>query len=388
MRLLTVVEHVRPDFTYIPILYALCAILLHYMNDEDAFACVMTILCHSQKFLIQTDIAGDPIFYNALFSRRLLLLQHKTFSLLKTLLNTNDDQLVIAAFNDWNAWLFRDLPYSHLVRVVDCFLFEGLKVLFRCTLALMMLWNRDRCIFAFLLFVAFNIRNLKMSHIRRIQERHEMKLRRRTSLKSSRFHSCDLNDLHSVRAKFQAALLISWIPSRYHIYPPKKLFSMQQDGVSFTTLWMKIENYCPSILLIKTSKSEMFGAYCSEAWSYRRRCANNCFFGTGECFLFRITPEPCHYPWIGLKKSPVTHGEELFQLAQPSVLIVGGGDLSYKENFSNGIHAPNSYCLVYLPDPVIIGSVDVMDIIGFITILWFSVSSIYLLLRFHCSSVR
>lgn len=63
-------------------------------------------------------------------------------------------------FADWKAWIFRDLPFEHLVRdkiltrfpnalflqirVVDCLLYEGQKVLFRCALGLMISYYRAR----------------------------------------------------------------------------------------------------------------------------------------------------------------------------------------------------------------------------------------------------
>jgi hypothetical protein len=31
-------------------------------------------------------------------------------------------------YMDWIWWIFQGLPYQHLVRVMDCFLHEGIKV--------------------------------------------------------------------------------------------------------------------------------------------------------------------------------------------------------------------------------------------------------------------
>lgn len=40
----------------------------------------------------------------------------------------------------------------------------------------------------------------------------------------------------------------------------------------------------PVIILIKTSESEVFGAFCSTAWGERKQ--ERKFFGTGETFIF------------------------------------------------------------------------------------------------------
>jgi len=126
--------------------------------------------------------------------------------------------------------------------------------------------------------------------------------------------------------------LYMWLPTRYQLFAPSKLFSTEEDGRSFTRLWSKIDDYYPTIIVVKTSDGEIFGAYCSTLWSTRRHQSSVSFFGTGETFLFRFQSEKGErFGWVGAKKSSVAHSEELFQAATPTTLIVGGGT---QEGFS------------------------------------------------------
>ncbi|KRY71385.1 TBC1 domain family member 24, partial [Trichinella pseudospiralis] len=377
IQLLTAIEHVRPDFTYIPILYPLCALFLHYMSDEEAFACIMKLFSQSQKFLIQTDISVSA-------SKRTLLIllkkhAHKVYALMAKLVGPASDAEVISAFSQWNRWLFCDLPFSHLVRIVDCFLFEGQKVLYRSAVAILVMWYKERVkevheksgwsanylasnISDFcksiqatpkkLLKVAFNLRNVKMSYIRRVQEENEMKLRTRDislaevastqNLKNllAQHHYFSVTMASQILQSHLISLLISWIPTRYHLVTPQKLFSASEDGRSFTRLWTKIENFYPTVILIQTTwKQVIIGAYCSEAWEMRKKLSQLSYFGTGESFLFYFTPTPNVFPWVGLKRPVQKHGEELFQCATATSLIIGGGGnegLSIRQTLERG----------------------------------------------------
>mgnify|MGYP007016995484 CR=1 FL=1 len=43
---------------------------------------------------------------------------------------------------DWFWWIFENLPFAHLVRILDCFLHEGIKVLYRIALAILLLFHK------------------------------------------------------------------------------------------------------------------------------------------------------------------------------------------------------------------------------------------------------
>jgi len=83
---------------------------------------------------------------------------------------------------------------------------------------------------------------------------------------------------------------------------------------SLRTLYRKCEDLQPVILVIKTTKAEVFGAFIASELLERHRSQ---FFGTGETFLFRLLPEACCYCWTG-KTDLILRGTE-------EELIVGSG---------------------------------------------------------------
>lgn len=45
-------------------------------------------------------------------------------------------------FMDWCWWILGGLPFPHLVRVMDCFFHEGIKVFYRVSLAILILFHK------------------------------------------------------------------------------------------------------------------------------------------------------------------------------------------------------------------------------------------------------
>ena len=58
----------------------------------------------------------------------------------------------------------------------------------------------------------------------------------------------------------------------------------------FDDFYTRSEQYEPTILVIKTTEKEVFGAYCSTTWATRNekddQGRRQHYFGTGETFLF------------------------------------------------------------------------------------------------------
>lgn len=46
-------------------------------------------------------------------------------------------------FMDWVWWILGGLPFPHLVRVMDCFFHEGIKVFYRVALAILILFQKS-----------------------------------------------------------------------------------------------------------------------------------------------------------------------------------------------------------------------------------------------------
>jgi hypothetical protein len=47
------------------------------------------------------------------------------------------------------------------------------------------------------------------------------------------------------------------------------VFSSNEHGTSLSTFYNRVEGYEPTFLIMRTTGGEVFGAYCSTAWSVR-----------------------------------------------------------------------------------------------------------------------
>jgi hypothetical protein len=47
------------------------------------------------------------------------------------------------------------------------------------------------------------------------------------------------------------------------------VFSSNDHGTSLLTFYNRVEGYEPTLLIVKTTQGEVFGAYCSTAWNVR-----------------------------------------------------------------------------------------------------------------------
>ncbi|ORX52072.1 TLD-domain-containing protein [Piromyces finnis] len=95
----------------------------------------------------------------------------------------------------------------------------------------------------------------------------------------------------------------------------KLLYSMNQHGATLSTLYRKIKNQGPCIIVLKSSEDEIFGAFITEAFDP----SNKGFFGTPECFLWKADK-------YQFKKFSATHINQYFMVAESNFIAMGGGN--------------------------------------------------------------
>uniref|UniRef100_F1KQI5 TBC1 domain family member 24 n=1 Tax=Ascaris suum TaxID=6253 RepID=F1KQI5_ASCSU len=408
-RLLIVIECVRPEITYVPVLYPLCALFLHYMSEEETFSCMMHLMRAGNTYLQQSFVAVTAS------SRTLLALlkRHKSsvYNLLKRRVGTTNEAILVRALRDWPSWLFRHLPFEYAVRVVDCFIVEGHKMLMRVAIAIVYIWSkekkRDYSSFAMksceeradalgqqfaetaancpvsvqtLLDAAVGIRNLKGSTITRYQKEFEDAVRdEKVSmniprvLPSSKLLYTSPFTSQIVNADVATAIMCS-LPNRFQLETPRILFRLSDDGSSFTQLWTKIDEAEQTLFVIKSSNGEVFGAYCSASWAERydaHERARSRYFGTGESFVWKVDVESgqlCVYTWVGNRGHCADNCPQMFMAADDKSLVIGsgGGDaIAIRDELYRGI---SSACSTFGSPPLIkdrefiISQMEVFDI--------------------------
>ncbi|KAJ8920646.1 hypothetical protein NQ315_004785 [Exocentrus adspersus] len=231
-------------------------------------------------------------------------------------------------YMDWIWWILQGLPFQHLVRIMDCFFHEGIKVFYRTAMAILILFKSssssssewqaeiqkngvDSALNKFckeipvspqkVLKVAFGVRGLSSSYISRVFLKTEMLLKSRHVINGSR---------QLVRSRSSENL-----PN-----------SQSQNNIQMVSHTLTIRER-----MSEEMYNEMvFGAYCSSRWGERNikddRGNRQAYFGTGETFLFSLYPERAKYPWVGMEGDKVQHGAELFMAADSKMITIGGGE--------------------------------------------------------------
>lgn len=133
-KILICVGDLFPDITHSPLLPALAALLLHYSEDEaQCFESVSRLIASNaphagyidQSFLAHQASCmtfGDLANKHCPAAHRLI---------------ASAAENVLEVYSEWLSWLFPGLPFGYAVRVLDVFLLEGQKVLYRIALALL-----------------------------------------------------------------------------------------------------------------------------------------------------------------------------------------------------------------------------------------------------------
>ncbi|GAB6031291.1 hypothetical protein CHUAL_009090 [Chamberlinius hualienensis] len=376
-RVVCIIGYTHPDITYCPGLYGLTSLFLHYMSEEKAYNCICALIKSPHgRYLHQTKLG-----YEAAWRTVHALSKKHAKNAIATLtkLVKYPDQ-VERLFEGWYWWMFSYLPINHLVRVVDCFLFEGKKVLYRVAMALIILFTkavakgdatltqevqRSGIASAFrkfcreinipphkLLKTAFGIRGFSQKTISSIVLRIEMGLKSKTTVSGpnvivrsfsseglptsqSQINIHTTSHTLTIRELFT---LWSWLPARITMYQPQLIYTTEEHGCSLMTFYTRVQDYEPTLLIIKTTTDEIFGAYCSTKWAERNIKGDSgvrqTYFGTGETFIFTLTPEIKKYSWVGLCQSgvgaevnpPAKHSSELFMAGDNRMITIGGGN--------------------------------------------------------------
>ncbi|XP_049708126.1 GTPase-activating protein skywalker isoform X6 [Helicoverpa armigera] len=383
-RVVSVLGYACPDITYSPSLYPITAALLHFMPEEECYHCMASLVASKEKmFITQTKLLNEVTWKTVMQIAK----KHAKSAAqhLSRLSGAIGPERIYA---DWQWWILAALPFPHLVRVLDCFFHEGIKVFYRVALSILILFNKhasnqssewyaeatkngvDHAIDKFcrnmpasptkLLRTAFSIRALSSQYISRVFIKTEMTLKSKQVITGSRLvrsrssdnlptsqsqvniqmmsHTLTIRERMSEETcKQMLFTLWSWLPVRITMYQPVLLYTTEEHGCSLTTFYVRVEHHEPTLLMIKTCNNEVFGAYCSTRWFERNqkdeRGNRQAYFGTGETFLFSLYPERAKYPWVGCTtgadgkgEERVAHGSELFMAADSKMITIGGGD--------------------------------------------------------------
>jgi len=360
-RLVTVLAYNNPAVTFAPLLYPITSVLTKQgISEEDTYSYITMIvappsdqkisyftlsasgwevLCYSLKSLARKYVKGSVTFLESEFGQE------------------NSDLF----FLSWPWWIFEHLDLKFLNRVMDCYLYEGHKVLFRTALAILKHFYKnvadkkgdafnmakkdgvDKAFANFsknlkisvdeLLKTAFKIPRFSKSDIEKLTSKLEMEAKTNKLHKSGRKtrsnEELTVDGSSGGRVEFStpqhrpsgtypihhlASQLLSkdqmmsiWdeLPDRISSVKPTLAYSSDEHGVSLTTFFNRVDKYEPNILVIRNTNKEVFGAYCSTSWGQRNMKDDQGlrmrYFGTGETFLFKFkdgSNTATKYEWV------------------------------------------------------------------------------------------
>ncbi|KAG0427814.1 hypothetical protein HPB47_025150 [Ixodes persulcatus] len=423
-RVLYVLSVSHPYITYCPLLHPLASLFLHYLSEEKTYECISALIGGTiVRHLSQTRLMHDTSAYALMqLTKRLA---KKTYLRLNRKVEKEED--LERVFHTWELWIFRGLPFYHLVRAVDCYLIEGVRALYRIAMTILILYTQenassrdeaadpgqflDRIIFFCqeipfnvdkFLKTAYGIQGFSAKVLNQQLLKAEMYIRSCSSgrlraasegglpLSESTYHlQITSSSLTIKEGKFdgiramsvgiiplanfksevlnreQMGSLWSWLPPRITMLQPEVIYSTNEHGSSLTNFYFHTDTWEPTVIAILTTRDERFGAYCSTKWQERKQT----YFGTGETFLFTFTPQPKRYPWVGANSaSDVPHSSKLFLSANQHMIQIGAGNgfgLYIDESLENG---RTERCDTFNNSPLASSNdfvIRIMEVIGF-----------------------
>jgi len=122
--------------------------------------------------------------------------------------------------------------------------------------------------------------------------------------------------------------LHKFLPASFRLKNLQLIFTTSRDGTSMRTLLNRAEGFTHTLLVIKDSQSFVFGGFCTEEWHL-----DEVFYGTGETFLFSLSPKVNAYKW--------THKNDYFQFCDLTSLCMGSGT-RHRHSITNKINSISS----------------------------------------------
>uniref|UniRef100_A0A7S0KL95 Oxidation resistance protein 1 n=1 Tax=Ostreococcus mediterraneus TaxID=1486918 RepID=A0A7S0KL95_9CHLO len=102
------------------------------------------------------------------------------------------------------------------------------------------------------------------------------------------------------------------LPAMFRMRRWNLAYSTKRDGISLKSLYRHASAKEFTILVVSDSAGAIFGAFCTETWKIHTR-----YEGTGESFVFTLSPVGMKYAWSG--------ENDYYMLGAADFLCVGGG---------------------------------------------------------------
>ncbi|XP_018910949.1 GTPase-activating protein skywalker isoform X2 [Bemisia tabaci] len=290
-RVVCVLGYSCPDITYSPAIYPITALLLHFMPEEECYNSLTSLVASKHKvFVTQTKLLYEVTWKTVMHITR----KHVKSAAVHLSRHCTTPSRAERIYADWIWWILQGLPFNHLVRVMDCYLYEGVKVFYRVAMAILNLFYKhsssqnsdwmkeiqdlgvDAALTKFcrqlpvsprkVLRAAFGIRALSSAYIQRVFVKTEMTLKSRAVITGSRqlLRSRSSENLPTSQSQVNIQMLSHTLTikegerspsprtSSMGSYPVNNVASLIVDQQDLFTLWswlpVRITMYQPILL--------------------------------------------------------------------------------------------------------------------------------------------
>jgi hypothetical protein len=345
-QLLCIVGDTHPHLEFTPLVPAIVAVLSKRLEPDSVLACMTAMIeGHSIPASKKQDWAYFPLH------RRDYLVFERVFEDLlqkyvpKVARHVMKVQLLAPEFvPPWDkilsCFLLGVLPRDIIFRIFDMYLVEGYKIILRFAIAHVIIRQGDILATSSPTHISESLLSpvrhspellekylkttLSVQFDRSIIQRYRNR-RRKQSIED--FDAEDkllifqrplpqLNRPSSFMRDVDWTALWSWIPARFRLLNLDLAFTTAEHGRHMSTLVERCRNNEPVLLLIETMSGKVLGAFVSKALSFSHGPA---FYGTGETFLFGITPKTVKYEW------KIKSGSTAFICITDTFLAMGSG---------------------------------------------------------------
>jgi len=362
-----------PQLSYCPFLMPTVTTLLHHLDADRALGTMhamvrVSVHAHEWRFFLCTP--REVFLYSLVFIDTLRSLMPVLFRYLHKL---GGNKLAWTPFwrELFSSMFISVLPLQSMLRVMDAFVLEGVKVLYRVALGVLryaedallqapsmeVLNNRIKQEFAACVGARFEecwaigFRfTLPRSEFTKLRTRNQKLHHQDTRASSADIYLRQLPALSAPSSILTDDLLHTlwkWVPARYRQHDLDLVFDTVADGYSLQTLYAQCADKEPLLLVLRSTQNRCLGAYLPEAFS-KRPTDRPRYFGTGEAFVFTISPDGTSvevYPWAKMDRAKMiaeratgsgikvvyrsgdaaATANEYFVLADAKRLVIGGG---------------------------------------------------------------
>mmetsp|Transcript_7017 Transcript_7017/g.10639 ORF Transcript_7017/g.10639 Transcript_7017/m.10639 type:complete len:589 (-) Transcript_7017:1544-3310(-) len=311
---------------FCPLLPPLCALFLRYMPDAYAFYCLREMSHNSINYFPITQL--EHYGWCHAFANILKRLHPQTAASME-----QNGSLTPGGLDPiFRHFFLPILPYDSVLRILDIYTLEGHKVIFRFGVALLCMFMKDVVRTGISITTSHqwwqSLRHYSHSDsfrfvilCKKAYGYHGNRLRKRLRFPRRRildriikfeqdraeseieFESIEspqkplgLLDNNGIALAKQAnnrAILAKWLTPSLKLTKLDLVFSTNIHGRTLDLFYQHVKGCAPSILLCQVlNNNAVIGVFASQEWVQSSQV-----YGDGECFLFRLDPDPQCWKW-------------------------------------------------------------------------------------------